>query len=240
VTATPPVLEVRDLRVKYGAIEALRGVNLQVLAGQVVALIGANGAGKSTTLRAVSRMIPLAAGTVELEGEDVTRLASHQLVARGMAHAPEGRGIFLNLTVRENLELGAYLRTDRDGIAADADKSYALFPILAERRDQVAGTLSGGEQQMLAVARALMSRPRLLLLDEPSLGLAPQVVEKIFSVLREVNQSGVALLLVEQNAHKALQLAHRAYVLETGQIVMSGTGRELLASPEVRRAYLGE
>jgi branched-chain amino acid transport system ATP-binding protein len=240
VTASPPVLEVRDLRVRYGAIEALRGVNLQVAAGQVVALIGANGAGKSTTLRAVSRMIPVAAGSVELEGEDVTRLASHQLVARGMAHAPEGRGIFLNLTVRENLELGAYLRTDRDGIVADADRAYALFPILAERRDQVAGTLSGGEQQMLAVARALMSRPKLLLLDEPSLGLAPQVVERIFGVLREVNEGGVALLLVEQNAHKALQLAHRAYVLETGQIVMSGTGRELLASPEVRKAYLGE
>jgi len=240
VTASPPVLEVRDLRVRYGAIEALRGVNLQVGAGQVVALIGANGAGKSTTLRAVSRMIPVAAGTVELQGEDVTRLASHQLVARGMAHAPEGRGIFLNLTVRENLELGAYLRTDRGEIVADADKAYALFPILAERRDQVAGTLSGGEQQMLAVARALMSRPKLLLLDEPSLGLAPQVVEKIFAVLREVNEGGVALLLVEQNAHKALQLAHRAYVLETGQIVMSGTGRELLQSPEVRKAYLGE
>ncbi len=235
-----PLLEVRDLRVRYGAIEALRGVSLEVPAGQVVALIGANGAGKSTTLRAVSRMIPLAAGAVALAGEDVTRLASHQLVARGMAHAPEGRGIFLNLTVRENLELGAYLRTDRDGIAADAAESDALFPILAERRDQVAGTLSGGEQQMLAVARALMSRPRLLLLDEPSLGLAPQVVEKIFSVLRQVNERGVALLLVEQNAHKALQLAHRAYVLETGQIVMSGTGRELLQSPEVRKAYLGE
>jgi branched-chain amino acid transport system ATP-binding protein len=234
------ILEVRDLRVHYGAIEALRGVSLQVAAGQVVALIGANGAGKSTTLRAVSRMIPLAAGTVELQGEDVTRLESHQLVARGMAHGPEGRGIFLNLTVRENLELGAYLRRDRAEIVADADKAYALFPILAERRDQVAGTLSGGEQQMLAVARALMSRPRLLLLDEPSLGLAPQVVERIFAVLREVNQGGVALLLVEQNAHKALQLAHRAYVLETGQVVMSGSGRELLASPEVRKAYLGE
>ena len=239
-TSSPPILEVRDLRVRYGAIEALRGVNLAVGAGQVVALIGANGAGKSTTLRAISRMIPVAAGTVELEGEDVTRLQSHQLVARGMAHAPEGRGIFLNLTVRENLELGAYLRTDRSEIVADADKSYALFPILAERRDQVAGTLSGGEQQMLAVARALMSRPKLLLLDEPSLGLAPQVVEKIFAVLREVNENGVALLLVEQNAHKALQLAHRAYVLETGQIVMNGTGRELLQSPEVRKAYLGE
>ena len=240
MTATPPILEVRDLRVKYGAIEALRGVSLAVGAGQVVALIGANGAGKSTTLRAVSRMVPLAAGTVELEGEDVTRLGSHQLVARGMAHAPEGRGIFLNLTVRENLELGAYLRRDRSEIVADMDKGYALFPILAERRDQVAGTLSGGEQQMLAVVRALMSRPRLLLLDEPSLGLAPQVVEKIFAVLREVNQTGVALLLVEQNAHKALQLAHRGYVLETGTIVMSGTGRELLQSPEVRKAYLGE
>ena len=239
-TSSPPILEVRDLRVRYGAIEALRGVNLAVGAGQGVALIGANGAGKSTTLRAISRMIPVAAGTVELEGEDVTRLQSHQLVARGMAHAPEGRGIFLNLTVRENLELGAYLRTDRSEIVADADKSYALFPILAERRDQVAGTLSGGEQQMLAVARALMSRPKLLLLDEPSLGLAPQVVEKIFAVLREVNENGVALLLVEQNAHKALQLAHRAYVLETGQIVMNGTGRELLQSPEVRKAYLGE
>jgi branched-chain amino acid transport system ATP-binding protein len=234
------VLEVRDLRVRYGAIEALRGVNLQVGAGQVVALIGANGAGKSTTLRAVSRMIPLAAGSVELLGEDVTGLASHQLVARGMAHAPEGRGIFLNLTVRENLELGAYLRRDRPGIDADAEQAYALFPILAERRSQVSGTLSGGEQQMLAVARALMSRPRLLLLDEPSLGLAPQVVERIFSVLREVNATGVALLLVEQNAHKALQLAHRAYVLETGNVVMTGTGKELLASPEVRKAYLGE
>jgi branched-chain amino acid transport system ATP-binding protein len=240
VSATPPILEVRDLRVRYGAIEALRGVSLAVGAGQVVALIGANGAGKSTTLRAISRMLPLAAGTVELEGEDVTRLASHQLVARGMAHAPEGRGIFLNLSVRENLELGAYLRRDRAEIVADMDKGYALFPILAERRDQVAGTLSGGEQQMLAVVRALMSRPRLLLLDEPSLGLAPQVVEKIFAVLREVNESGVALLLVEQNAHKALQLAHRAHVLETGQVVMSGTGRELLQSPEVRKAYLGE
>jgi branched-chain amino acid transport system ATP-binding protein len=161
-------------------------------------------------------------------------------VARGMAHAPEGRGIFLNLTCRENLELGAYLRTDKDGIQADADKAYALFPILAERRDQVAGTLSGGEQQMLAVARALMSRPKLLLLDEPSLGLAPQIVERIFSVLRDVSATGVSLLLVEQNAHKALQLAHRAYVLETGEIAMTGTGKELLASPEVRKAYLGE
>jgi branched-chain amino acid transport system ATP-binding protein len=235
-----PILEVRDLRVDYGGIKALRGISLEVPEGEVVALIGANGAGKTTTLRAISKMLRPATGTIRFGGEDVTRLASHQLVARGMAHAPEGRGIFLNLTVRENLELGAYLRRDRAGIEADADKAYALFPILAERRTQVSGTLSGGEQQMLAVARALMSRPRLLLLDEPSLGLAPQVVERIFAVLRDVSATGVSLLLVEQNAHKALQLAHRAYVLETGTIVMTGTGKELLASPEVRKAYLGE
>jgi branched-chain amino acid transport system ATP-binding protein len=235
-----PILEIKDLQVHYGGIHALRGVTIEVQEKQVVALIGANGAGKTTTLRAVSKMLKPSGGAVSLFGEDVTRLASHQLVARGMAHAPEGRGIFLNLTVKENLDLGAYLRRDRAGIAEDAEKAYALFPILAERRTQVSGTLSGGEQQMLAVARALMSRPKLLLLDEPSLGLAPQIVERIFSVLREVNASGVALLLVEQNAHKALQLAHRAYVLETGTIVMQGTGKELLASPEVRKAYLGE
>ena len=237
---TTPILEVDHLAVHYGGIQALRGITLRVPEGQVVALIGANGAGKTTTLRAISKMIRPSAGSVRFRGEDVTRLASHQIVARGMAHAPEGRGIFLNLSVRENLALGAYLRTDKAGIAKDLEAQLALFPILAERRNQVAGTLSGGEQQMLAVARALMSRPKLLLLDEPSLGLAPQVVERIFSVLREVNAAGVALLLVEQNAHKALQLAHRAYVLETGNVVMEGTGRELLASPEVRRAYLGE
>jgi branched-chain amino acid transport system ATP-binding protein len=238
VSAT--VLEVRDLHVHYGGIEALRGITFDVPRGKVVALIGANGAGKTTTLRAVSKMLRPSAGAVVFEGEDVTRLPSHAIVSRGMAHAPEGRGIFLNLTVRENLELGAYLRRDRAGIAEDLEKNFALFPILADRKGQVSGTLSGGEQQMLAVARALMSRPKLLILDEPSLGLAPQIVERIFGVLREVNASGVSLLLVEQNAHKALQLAHRAYVLETGQIVMSGTGAELLASPEVRRAYLGE
>ncbi len=234
------ILEVKGLRVAYGAIEALHGIDLEVPAGEVVALIGANGAGKTTTLRAVSKMIRPSAGTVRFLGEDVTGLASHRLVARGMAHAPEGRGIFLNLTVGENLALGAYLRRDKGGIARDAERAYALFPILAERRAQVAGTLSGGEQQMLAVARALMSRPKLMLLDEPSLGLAPQVVERIFGVLRDVNRDGVALLLVEQNAHKALQLAHRAYVLETGAIAMQGTGKQLLASPEVRKAYLGE
>jgi branched-chain amino acid transport system ATP-binding protein len=234
------ILQIENLVVHYGAIQALRGISLAVPHGQVVALIGANGAGKTTTLRAVSRMLRASSGAVRFEGEEVTRLASNDLVARGLAHAPEGRGIFLNLTVKENLDLGAYLRKDRDGILEDSRRVFQLFPLLAERRSQVAGTLSGGEQQMLAVARALMSKPRLMLLDEPSLGLAPQVVERIFSVLREVNQGGVALLLVEQNAHKALQLAHRAYVMETGTIVMEGTGRELLASPEVRRAYLGE
>jgi len=235
-----PVLQVLDLRVHYGAVEALRGVSLEVPDGQVVALIGANGAGKTTTLRAISRMLRPSGGSVHFHGEDLARLSSHEVVARGLAHAPEGRGIFLNLTVRENLELGAYLRRDRDGIAADLARSFDLFPILRDRQGQVGGTLSGGEQQMLAVARALMSRPRLLLLDEPSLGLAPQVVERIFQVLAEVSRGGVSLLLVEQNAHKALQIAHRAYVLETGQVVMQGTGRELLASPEVRKAYLGE
>jgi branched-chain amino acid transport system ATP-binding protein len=240
MSANGTILEVKDLQVHYGAIQALRGVSIEVPTGQVVALIGANGAGKTTTLRAVSKMLRPTTGALRFQGEDVTRLASHELVARGMAHAPEGRGIFLNLTVKENLELGAYLRRDRDGIGRDADRVYSLFPILAERRTQVAGTLSGGEQQMLAVGRALMSSPKLMLLDEPSLGLAPQVVEKIFAVLREVNAAGVALLLVEQNAHKALQLAHRAYVLETGNIVMTGTGKELLASAEVRKAYLGE
>jgi branched-chain amino acid transport system ATP-binding protein len=236
----PPVLAVKDLVVHYGVIQALAGVTLEVADGQVMALIGANGAGKTTTLRAISGMLRPTAGSVRLGPDDVTGMPSHALVARGMAHAPEGRGIFLNLTVRENLDLGAYLRRDRAAIEQDRERAFALFPILGERRAQVSGTLSGGEQQMLAVARALMSRPRLLLLDEPSLGLAPQVVERIFQVLREINRSGVSMLLVEQNAHKALQIAHQACVLETGSVVMRGTGRELLASPEVRKAYLGE
>jgi branched-chain amino acid transport system ATP-binding protein len=238
VSAT--VLSVKDLHVHYGGIHALRGVSLDVPEGQVVALIGANGAGKTTTLRAVSRMVRPSGGSVKFHGEELTKLQPHEIVARGLAHAPEGRGIFLNLTVRENLQLGAFLRTDADAIAKDLEQSFARFPILKERVDQVSGTLSGGEQQMLAVARALMSRPKLLLLDEPSLGLAPQVVERIFQVLQEVSRQGVALLLVEQNAHKALQIAHQAYVLETGEVVMQGTGEKLLSSPEVRKAYLGE
>ena len=235
-----PVLRVEGLHVHYGAIHGLKGVDLEVRRGEVVALIGANGAGKTTTLRAVSGMVKPSKGKVTFLGEDVTGVKAHKLVPKGMAHAPEGRGIFLNLTVRENLDLGAYLRKDKDGIEKDLARGYELFPRLKEREDQIAGTLSGGEQQMLAVARALMSRPQVLLLDEPSLGLAPQIVETIFRILREVNQAGVSILLVEQNAAKALGLANRAYVLETGEIVKTGTGAELLASEDVRKAYLGE
>ncbi|TPW21696.1 MAG: branched-chain amino acid transport system ATP-binding protein [Elusimicrobia bacterium] len=233
------LLDVAGIEVRYGGIHALRGVSLKVNQGEVVALIGANGAGKTTTLKAVSGMLKPAAGTVSLDGKAVTGLKAHEFVGRGMAHAPEGRGIFLNLTVAENLELGAYLRHDKPGIQADMEKYQTLFPRLKERWTQVAGTLSGGEQQMLAVARALMSRPRLLLLDEPSLGLAPLVIETIFSVIVAVNKEGVSVLLVEQNAHKALMIAHRGYVLETGKVVMEGTGKELLSSPEVQKAYLG-
>jgi branched-chain amino acid transport system ATP-binding protein len=235
-----PLLAVEQLHVSYGAIVALRGVSLTLGKGEVVALIGANGAGKTSTLRAVSGMLRPTRGTVHLSGENVTGLKAHQLVPRGMSHAPEGRGIFLNLTVQENLDLGAYLRRDSAEVARDLADCFRLFPVLAERRRQVSGTLSGGEQQMLAISRALMSRPKLLLLDEPSLGLAPQVIETIFRILREVNAKGVSILLVEQNAHLALNLAHYGYVLETGEIVMAGPGKELLASPEIRKAYLGE
>jgi branched-chain amino acid transport system ATP-binding protein len=234
------LLSLRDLVVHYGVIRALSGISLDVPKGEIVALIGANGAGKSTTLRAISGLLRPTSGAIEFQGKPLVGLPSNRIVALGVAQAPEGRGIFLNLTVKENLELGAYLRRDRDGILADRERAYALFPILKERRDQVSGTLSGGEQQMLAVARALMSRPTLLLLDEPSLGLAPQVVDRIFQVIQEINEDGVSLLLVEQNANMALQVSHRAYVLETGSIVMQGSGRELLQSPEVRKAYLGE
>lgn len=237
---TVPLLEVKDLRVSYGAIRALHGVSLEVGQGEVVALIGANGAGKTSTLRAVSGMLKPDGGSVRLAGEDITSAKAHQLVPKGMAHAPEGRGIFPNLTVEENLDLGAYLRRDKAQVAEDAENSYQLFPRLRERRKQLAGTLSGGEQQMLAICRALMSKPKLLLLDEPSLGLAPQVVQTIFQILREVNAKGVSILLVEQNAHLALSMANRGYVLETGEVVMAGEGRTLLQSPEVRKAYLGE
>ncbi len=224
----------------YGAITALRGVSLAVGQGEVVALIGANGAGKTSTLRAVSGMLRPRSGRIRLAAQEIQGLKSNLLVPKGMAHAPEGRGIFLNLTVMENLELGAYLRRDTPEIKKDLEYVFGLFPRLRERMKQQAGTLSGGEQQMLSISRALMSRPKLLLLDEPSLGLAPQVVETIFRILREVNARGVSILLVEQNAHLALNLAHFGYVLETGEVVMQGQGKALLAAPEIRKAYLGE
>ena len=235
-----PLLSIRDLVVHYGVIRALSGISLEVPEGRIVALIGANGAGKSTTLRAISGLVRPTSGQVEFRGASIAGLPPHEIVALGVAQAPEGRGIFLNLTVKENLDLGAYLRRDRAGVDADRERACALFPILKERSGQVSGTLSGGEQQMLAVARALMSRPTLLLLDEPSLGLAPQFVDRIFQVIQEINEAGVSLLLVEQNANMALQVAHHAYVLETGTIVMQGSGQQLLASPDVRKAYLGE
>jgi len=234
------LLELQNVDVHYGAIHALRGVSFRVSKGEIVTLIGANGAGKTTTLRAVSGMLRPSGGHIQYENVPIDGLKPHRLVARGLCHAPEGRGIFPNLTVLENLELGAFLRRDADGIAQDMERGFKLFPILRERATQMAGTLSGGEQQMLAIARALMARPRLLLLDEPSLGLAPTVVETIFNIIQEINKQGVTILLVEQNAHLALGIAHHGYVLETGVVVQSGTGTELLRSPEVRKAYLGE
>ncbi|MFT3713867.1 MAG: ABC transporter ATP-binding protein [Archangium sp.] len=235
-----PLLDVSALEVSYGAIKALKGISLSVGQGECVALIGANGAGKTSTLRAVSGMVKPAGGTITLRGEKIGGRKSHELVPKGLAHAPEGRGIFPNLTVQENLDLGAYLRRDSAGIEADLQKCFGFFPRLLERRAQPAGTLSGGEQQMLSISRALMSRPSLLLLDEPSLGLAPQVTQIIFRILKDVNAQGVSILLVEQNAHLALGLAQWAYVLETGEVAMEGTGQALLASEEIRKAYLGE
>ena len=234
------MLDLENVDVHYGAIQALKGVSFRVDDGEIVTLIGANGAGKTTTLRAVSGMLKPSAGQIRYEGSEVSGFKPHKLVARGLCHAPEGRGIFPNLTVTENLRLGAFLRRDEDGIRADLEKGFTLFPRLRERATQMAGTLSGGEQQMLAIARALMARPRLLLLDEPSLGLAPTLVETIFNTIQEINKQGVTILLVEQNAHLALGIANHGYVLETGTVVQTGTGQELLKSPEVRKAYLGE
>jgi branched-chain amino acid transport system ATP-binding protein len=234
------LLELQDVDVHYGAIHALKGVSFRVGKGEIVTLIGANGAGKTTTLRAVSGMLRPSKGQISYEATPIAGLKPHRLVARGLCHAPEGRGIFPNLTLIENLKLGAFLRRDADGIAQDMERGFTLFPRLKERRTQMAGTLSGGEQQMLAIARALMARPRLLLLDEPSLGLAPTVVETIFNIIQEINRQGVTILLVEQNAHLALGIANQGYVLETGSVVQSGTGADLLRAPEIRKAYLGE
>ncbi len=238
--ASAPLLKIENLDVHYGAIHALRGASFSIAQGEIVSLIGANGAGKTTTLRAVSGMLKPSAGKITYRGEDLAGKKPHQLVAKGLCHAPEGRGVFPNLTVLENLHLGAFLRRDTAAIHEDLEKGFGLFPRLRERAKQLAGTLSGGEQQMLAIARALMARPTLLLLDEPSLGLAPQITEAIFQIIEDINRAGMTILLVEQNAHLALGIAHHAHVLETGSVVQSGTGRELLKSPEIRRAYLGE
>ena len=233
------LLEVRHLRVAYGQIEAVRDIGFEVDAGEVVALIGSNGAGKTTTLRTLSGLHRPKAGEIRFEGERIDRLAAHEIVARGVAHAPEGRRLFGRMTVRENLDLGAYRRHDGQ-VEADVAMVYELFPILAERRAQAAGTLSGGEQQMLAIGRALMSRPRLLMLDEPSMGLSPLVMRTIFATLGELKERGTTLLLVEQNAQAALALADHGHVLETGRIVLSGSAADLLRDEGVRKAYLGE
>ncbi|MBM3498311.1 MAG: ABC transporter ATP-binding protein [Armatimonadetes bacterium] len=234
------MLCLRDVDVHYGPIQALHGVSLEVAEGQVVTLIGANGAGKSTVLRLVSGLIRPTRGEVLFEGASLARVAAHDIVARGVSHVPEGRRVFAGLTVLENLEMGAYLVRGRAAIRAALDEVFELFPRLRERRGQRAGTLSGGEQQMLAIGRALMGRPRLLLLDEPSLGLAPNLVQSIFGVIAGIRQRGVTLLLVEQNAHMALRVADRGYVLETGRIVLHDTAERLAADPNVRAAYLGE
>lgn len=234
----PPLLELREVRVSYGAIEALKGVSLVVGEGEVVALLGANGAGKSTTLRAASGMLSPRSGEVLLEGERVDGVASNELVSLGLGHVPEGRRVFPRMTVLENLRMGAYRFRRPD--PADLDRVFSLFPILAGRRRQVAGTLSGGEQQMLAIGRALMGKPRVLLLDEPSMGLAPLIVGQIFGILAEIRAQGTTLLVVEQNAARALELADRGYVLETGSVVMSGRASVLLSDARVREAYLGE
>jgi branched-chain amino acid transport system ATP-binding protein len=233
------LLELHDVSLLYGRIQALHDISLEVEEGEIVALIGANGAGKSTTMRAISGIRPVARGTIRFDGKDITRLRPDLRVIRGICQAPEGRGIFPGMTVLENLGMGAYTRKDRAGIAADQERVLELFPRLAERRRQAGGTLSGGEQQMLAVARALMSRPKLLLLDEPSMGLAPMLIQQIFEIITEINQQGTTVLLVEQNAQQALSRAHRGYVLETGRIVRSGTGADLLHDPAVKEAYLG-
>ena len=234
-----PILKVSDINVYYGAIHAIKGVSFEVNPGEVVTLIGANGAGKSTTLQTVSGLLHSRTGSIEFLGENLMGVPAHKVVAKGLAQVPEGRRVFLQMSVEENLEMGAYTRSGGD-IDADLEKVYAYFPRLMERRRQIAGTLSGGEQQMLAVGRALMSRPKLMMLDEPSLGLAPLVVQDIFSIIREINRQGVTVLLVEQNANMALKIADLAYVLETGTITMSGTGAELLADSRVKEAYLGK
>ncbi|MEX0427525.1 ABC transporter ATP-binding protein [Nocardioides sp. DS6] len=233
------MLEIKDMSIHYGRIQAIDGLSITVEEGEVVTLIGANGAGKTSTMRAVAGLLSLSHGSILLEGEDITKLKGHRRVQRGISLAPEGRGIFPAMTVMENLDMGAYGRRDKAGIKEDLDRVFDLFPRIKERLNQKGGTMSGGEQQMLAIGRALMSRPRILLLDEPSMGLAPQFIRQVFTIIRQVNEQGTTVLLVEQNANQALALADRAYVLETGQITNAGTGQEMLANPAIKEAYLG-
>ena len=234
------MLVVEELSVNYKAIKALKGVNCKVQQGEIVALIGANGAGKTTILNTISGIVPAATGKIVFEGRDITDVQAHEIVKMGICQVPEGRRVFARMSVLENLEMGAFTRNDKKGIQEAMEKVFQLFPRLGERKKQLAKTLSGGEQQMLAMGRALMSTPRLLLLDEPSMGLAPMLVEKIFEIIREINKTGTTIMLVEQNAHMALSIANRAYVLETGEVVLQGVATELAANPEVRKAYLGE
>lgn len=234
-----PLLEIQHLSVNYGAIQALQAIDLEIHEGEIVTLIGANGAGKSTTLKAISRLVNPVNGRIFYRGRDITRLPADQMVKLGVAHSPEGRRVLARQTVLANLELGAYTRSDTRGVQSDLERQFEIFPRLRERRNQFAGTLSGGEQQMLAIARAVMSRPRLLLLDEPSLGLAPQIVKEIFSVIRQLHEAGVTILLVEQNANLALQIADRVYVLEAGRLTLSGNAADLLTDEQIRKAYLG-
>ncbi len=233
------MLEINDLSVNYGGIKALQQVSLRVEEGEIVTLIGANGAGKTTTLKTISRILTAKTGRIIYQGQDITHLPPHEIVKRGIAHSPEGRRILARQTVLTNLQLGAYTRSDRLGVKSDIEEQLQRFPRLSERREQLAGTLSGGEQQMLAIARALMSRPKLLLLDEPSLGLAPQIVREIFSIIRKLNKSGVTILLVEQNAHLALETANRGYVLAAGRLTIAGKAGDLLKDERVKQAYLG-
>jgi branched-chain amino acid transport system ATP-binding protein len=233
------LLELESVDAFYGRIQALRGMSIKVDRGEVVALIGSNGAGKTTTLRTISGLMHPASGSIRLDGRDITHTGPSKIVELGICQSPEGRRLFPRMTVVDNLFMGAYTRSDKPGIAADMDHVFELFPRLLERRTQIAGTLSGGEQQMLAMGRSLMAKPKVLMLDEPSLGLAPILIETIFSIIREINAQGTTVLLVEQNAHKALEVAHRGYVLETGVVVQTGTGRELLESEDVQKAYLG-
>ena len=233
------MLNVENLDCRYGKVAAVRALSLEVRKGELVSLIGANGAGKTTTLKAISGVVRAAGGKVTFEGEDITRASPRKILGLGIAHCPEGRRVFPYMTVRENLQMGCYLRKDRAGIDADLGRLYERFPILAERRDQAAGTLSGGEQQMLAISRALMSRPKLVLFDEPSLGLAPNIVERTFDIVAAIRAEGVTVMMVEQNALAALELSDRAYVMEQGRVTRAGKGKDLLNDPEVKKAYLG-